>query len=682
QGGKTEVRELMSSLSQKIQSIHSLQYLQGRREKIEKIIKQNNQAIGVHILNASEFKTLYNEFTTDLLTFHQYDPLLVGKNSLTHCQTVAEYEIDENNTFMVDFHIKSLLDITPIQERKGTTQSNLINPMIWSLQVMGLMELLKRFYPNENKPDNFISKEELKVIEKVLKLGEETNLFSISLRDPILFQSLLERYYQAGKSVKNALAEFIKEEELTITKERNKLFSDYMQYPELRDDKLATREYATSMLDVFKEQKININFQVKPYWFTGEFSNYHCKFPGGKIVSYYFDATSSSAKPYVDLYVKERHKSITSIMTTYIEKIKTFQGKPIGVFKYFSLPMITPHQYYLFALPRKAGDPILPLPEHYKTNIHNLLQVAEWVGIGHIKYHYRLAEREEKKCDFILETHYETASESHLISSLKTPYNPGIYTDPKYRAEAIWWYWVGGDYCKNEKDYLYNTPYQQTSHEQNTEKRHIHEPISKIYPGRYSEIKKENGNILHAEEKIIVNDQSEFTTNILRQIKQEQNKYKSILFNKIKQTIVSNEESVLGKALVEYSYTFYMLKSALYIAYGEDNLNDHEGFHHIINKTGFNSRHEILSILDSLIEKDIAIDKCIEAHVTLIKEEVSAAVSHISNVREDLLKPTTQQFILNTLTTLVNWYKPRAIDENQVYSKISYEAMQEEQLKT
>lgn len=668
--GKIEMRELIGSLSEKIRSIHTMQYTQGRREKIERFYKQNNKATGIHVLSASEFKELYNEFTTDILTLHKDDSLLVGDRSLTLNKMVTCFEADENNPFMAQFHIKSLLDIVPLEDEKGIPK--LVNPTIWSWQVMGLMELIKRFYPQEEKYS--ISKTELKVIEQIAQLGEETLAFTKKCRDPEFLQLWIDRYQKAGDALQTQLEHFVQEEEIVISRELDKLYSERMEYPELRDNKMITREYAKSIFDIFQKQQIDINYQVAPYWFTGENSNNHYKW-GKKVERYENPTTDPRVKYRADLYVEARKKTMSSMQARYTQQMKSLQGMPHGQFKYFSVPEIKSHIHYFFAFPVKHTDPILPLPEHYKTTIPKTLQLAEWLGIGHIQYQYRITDQNQH---FILDTYFKSNEESTLISSLKVPYDPGLYTKSSYRSEAIWWYWVGGNYCK-DGSYSYNNIYSNTTPESNTWRIDIHEPNTKENPGKYSEIKKENKVLLNIEEKTIIDDQSELCALIAQGIKKEQAKYKQLIFNKMKKIIETNDGSELGKAFVEYSYSFYRLKSLLTIAYGENNLEKYGAFYPILNKTGLNSRQEIVSSLDLLADKNISLVELIATHVMLVQSELSNAIIEIHSHQENL---TCQEFILNLLNDLIACYKPYAVDENQLHSKLSFEKMQHEQIET
>ena len=751
-----EVKNILSTLNREINNISDMQNTLGRQQRLGEIFKIINQATGIHTLDAKDFKKLYSDLISEISTLHASDTLLVGKKSADPVSVVDHLEKDKSNLFAAEFNINALCNCVT------SNTEGLINPAVFSWQLMGMMALMKRFYEQKERPTNLISHPELKALGNAAEIGEKTERLSKSLRKEDILLRLHQDYLKAGQALSNQLKKYVAEEEKRVTKELNQACAQSVEYS--RGVEEENNNQNSSVFDTFKEQEIPINPTADKRAFTGLSYNHHNNF--GKAPGYSFTAEASYVKSSITDYVAKGKQSIAEKSGSYVKQARSQLGKYNSQFNYFSASKLELHYHYAFTFPQKKGDPILPLPTNYRISIPPTIQKAEWPGGGHVSFQYRTEELEEKeakikdntkKQNFILEAFFITDTQKYLISRLVTPYEPGIYsndngydlclmpnnikndikpeqcklylrernnriaytvTTPKgeivrdielasppapkpftldslnklkeqiievtskaghthdNRIEALWWWWVGGKYCRGGEQTLTEVHRAPPTSQHNYWTQEAYIPKTTEYPGKCDEIKLNKSQLHGAKEEIFITEKSDFIQQLKQKVNAKQKEFKDNLVDKLKKEIANNTESALGKAFIAYSYTFYMLKSALSIAFGEANLNKIESLKYFYDATVPSNRSNFLSFLASNRNADFSFIELFDKNLKTI-DQLSDGLKKISTATLDDSYLTV---VLKTLKDLINWYKLRAVDENQLCSSRSVQEMRETQL--
>lgn len=752
---KIEVRDYFSTVNETLRSIEDHQHVTGRQNKIESIYKSIKKADGVHTVDTAKFKNLYNEFHSEICGLHQSNRLLVG-GSANAGHPVKLFELDENNLYAADFNINALYDY--LAKNKQEKRPALVNPTIWSWQVMGLMELLKRFYKKEEKPVNMITKAELKDLEQVSAIGNQTLNFSHSLRNQKLLQQLLGEHIQAGHILEQELALFVEKEEKAKTKDLNQQLKKTMEY--------CTGSDSASIFDEFKEQQIPFDTQASDQWFTAKNYNSHGLF--GK--SYEGSLAYGSARNIQDkiqAYIQTRQLSVDqkklAITKEAHKKLTHFESR----FHYFAEPNLGDNYPYSFMLPQNPTHPILPLPKNIFFPIPPTLQMAQWLGLGRVEFQYHIEQVEAKHAvadaknglkpqNFIIEGVWATEKERHILFTFSIDYDPGIYgykrikmatpqtkldnvapktillhrgggnltahwkangevysksilatevkeilaaspeagdesTDAtliraivaKYGCtakenEALWWGWVGGNYCREGATSI-SVVYSNTTHEQNTWTHEANLPTCQETQGKRDTLKLNNNKSNKAEFKAHVTEESEFIKQLQQQINAKQMNMRESFYEELNKEIGNNSVSSLGKAFLIYSQSYYMLKSALTLAFGQNTLKLYPEFNYFFDKTALSHRHQILSQLESLGKNDVSLLEKLNQDLQVCETQVTQGLTKLFS---DPHADSILALVLKEWQALMEWYKQHSVDESNVCSSKAVEEMQREQLNT
>lgn len=752
---KIEVKDYFSTMNESLLSIEDHLLVIGRQNKIETIYKTIQNADRMQNFNATEFKNLYNEFYSEICGLHKNNRLLVGGNKEGGFP-VKFFELDEKNSFAADFNINALYDyLAPNKEEK---RPDLVNPTIWSWQVMGYMELLKRFYEKKENSVNFITKAELKSLEEVPMIGYQTLNFLHRVRNKDLMLHLLDEHIKWGRELERELALFVSKEEKLKTKELNQQLRTSM--------KCYSNSNTDSILDDFNEQQIPFDTQITNKWFTAESYNSHQKF-GKKHGQHYPYGTATNIQQKIEDYKQARQLAVdqkkTELRQEAQKKLLNFDNQ----FYYFNPSNLGDNYRYSFMFPQNRTHPILSLPKNIFFPIPQTLQMAQWLELGRVEFQYHIEQVEAKHAvaevkdglkqqNFVIEGIWNSGTGRNILFTFTIAYDPGVYgykrvvffaplqksslnidsktillhryggritvhwqvdnlkysksmleSDAKeilavlpeagrestdatlIRAittkfgctpkenEALWWWWQGGNCCVKGATYV-STIYSNTTREQNTWTHEANLPLCQGIRGKRDTLKLNNDPSNKAELKVHVSEDSELIRLIQQQMAEKQMILCEGFYENLHKEIKNNSVSSLGKAFLQYSNTYYMLKSALSLSFGESVLKSYPEFKYFYDTTVLSHRQRFLSQL-ALDKNDISLTEKLKTDLQTGEAQVKKGLTKLfSEPHPD----SWLALVLKEWNDLMKWYKQHAVDENNLCSSKAVEEMQREQLNT
>lgn len=739
---KIGTRDYFATVNEKLRNIEDHQLSTGRRKKIEDLYKTIQNADRNHSFDASEFKKGYNEFYSEICGLHVNNPLLVGSKNKNISQIVNDFELDRNNSFAAEFNINSLQN----------QNLALVNPMIWSWQVMGFMELLKRWYKKEEKAANKITTTELKSLEEVAAIGNVTLNFLHSLRNKELLKQLFNEYIQAGTVLHQQLSHYIEKEEKSKTKELNQ---------ELK--KTLTERDSKPIFEDFKEEKIPFDTQVKEDWFTAENYNSHSKM--GKVWNNTLPyATANNINTKIDSYLQKRqlsvdHKKIEITKDSY-KNLKNIDNQ----FRYFAQPTMRNPSYHALMFPQNPTHPILPLPSHFQFPMLQTVEMAQWLHLGRVEFQYRIEQIEIKQAnqaiqkeEFVIDAIWVAENERKALSTLRTSYDSSIYgynrvllsakkpekigdVSPKdivlhknlgnmtaywnnnnqlqsrsfpelelkdisasiaaaipaasneskdaafirtivtkYECtpkenEKLWWWWTGGECCVSGLTQM-STVYSNTTHEQNTWTHEAYLPVCQEIVGKRDSINKDN--LAQNEFKNHLTEESECIRNLKQKISEKEKTMRESFFDDLQKEVVNNAVSPLGKTLIKYSHAYYMLKSTLTLAFGEDTLKLYPEFSYFYDTNVLSHRDRFLS---QVSKENVSILKKLNSDLKTCDTQFSQGLTKLFSESQP---DSILSLVLKEWNELMNWYKSHdPKDKNTLCSNEEEEKRQHEQEKT
>jgi hypothetical protein len=154
------------------------------------------------------------------------------------------------------------------------SDASLINPTVFSWQLLGLMQLLKKRYPQTENAANLMAKAEVKILDDLLAVGSRTAASIAMLRDRQLLQKIVANYHAAGTHFLNQLKIYTRQKEGEINQ---KLYEQFVQ--NVNGFNAATRHR-------FEGQEPEIEYQCRSDWWTGTHSNNHPNFGRDVILSF------------------------------------------------------------------------------------------------------------------------------------------------------------------------------------------------------------------------------------------------------------------------------------------------------------------------------------------------------------------------------------------------------------
>lgn len=242
--------------------------------------------------------------------------------------------------------------------------------------------------------------------------------------------------------------------------------------------------------------------------------------------------------------------------------------------------------------------------------------------------------------------------------------------------EALWWWWVGGNYCRDGNTYTetFNYPTSQ----QNVWEHVAYIPQCLEFPGKRDTIRLDNNVLKDAEVKTHLKKGSEFIKLLKQQIANKQKSMRKNFYDELKKVIETDTQSDLGKAFMLFSHTFYMLKSALTVAYGEDTLRRHPEFNYFFDNTVLSHRYLFLSSMETMSESTIPLTERLD-------NDLRSLEMHFARGLKDLLPApgyhSPLDVVLMDWEDLMDWYTQHSVDHNELASQLDREEIQAQKLK-
>lgn len=678
QTGHRDIKDSLSTLSQRLQSIANRQRVAERKNKISTIYEKINRINGPHQIDTSEFKELFNALTTEMNNLHPNDIFLIGEGG-DEANVVKAFEEDMNNHFASDFNIASVRQYIRDKLKMPQQSSGVINPLMWCWETMAMMVLMQRRYQRSAKPEFYISKAEVETLHKLQRWGTDIQSFIVALQHPHIFNHLKDTYVDAGCAVKSKLDNYFADQEQTITHEINQAWQKQVD------------AFSELPIEAFRSQDMPVAIDRNPNWFKSYSTNHHPNFV--KMFAHGYDGPYRGNHGYTEnekvKYVQARKNDINTFKENYIRSIRYpllragqgLQALHDYQFKVFSEIEGSQNLYHAFILPETEGEPVLPMPTHYRPQIPQEILQAEWLGLGKIKFSYRI-----ENGQLLLHTNFVTPNQTYPIASLSTPYQPGIYTG----NEAIWIFWVGGNYNLDGSisDVMVHS-YQ--THETNVWKYHTYLPVCTYHEGCRDKIKYDANHVLqNAEETIHLNNNSPQLAAIKNIIKVSRQAYGKRVTQELKDKLGRDDNSELAKAIIHFSHQFYMLQSILFLAFRDDERckqsvlkyfnNEERQFQTAPNNNInlFRNRVDLLALLEAYQDDNSHFANALTSNLEFFKRLIENFSAHLTvdakQTHYDLLEITLAEF-----ARLITWYEKHAVDENTVVTSLSKESLLQQQ---
>ena len=388
------------------------------------------------ILQNTLFDQNYNELSNVL------DDLGLER-SLHHQQKSVLHVADEdspNSYWQLASTILGLVN----QHKKVVNRTEIQSPLSVIYACINNLWLSFKSYPIPNAPQisQHIAMRDInrfKDYENVLKSIEQVMM---SARNPELIQFYVLQYESAVKYLAQTLEKTTNEIELQYTKQARINLDEFK-----------------SKLDGEERNQFNTEFEVGTYgWFLG--THHHEKrWHAGR--NWYwphetnsYEETSSKLK-----YINEKKQRLAQdrkywntkldeqMMSSIENKLSIF--KSTSVSKFHGARYLKPRESNLPYLP--APNPLLP-DGHLSLHIMQALQEAQTLGIGYIKMFYDVSSNNSL---FAIDIEFHLSPPHNLNPDLPTqlsilsftlPYAPTFYQP----AEAIWKYWLGGNWIAHQ----------------------------------------------------------------------------------------------------------------------------------------------------------------------------------------------------------------------------------------
>jgi hypothetical protein len=646
-----EIKNYINTLSNQLKVISNRQMTGERQNRIGKLFTIINKITGPYSLDENNFKDTVNTLKTEILNLHPNDIFLVGSDS-TMSNNVKAFEDDIANPFCADFNLMpfyrhvSVLgsrDFTKsFDSLRGTHQienDRVINPLLWCWQALSLLTLFKRRYEQVKNPEHCISKTELNELKQVFQIGIETHKFIVSLCDIKLFETLLLNYQNSCVKLKDELVKFVTNEEQKITNELD------FKWKELMDKTNAVHT------DQFKSFDIPISTTGHPNWFEAYVIGYKLTpandaCPGYKYLTH--------VPGHIQNFINNEKNKILNFKNSHIQINNTTQYS--NSFHLFSNSSNETNKYYRFLFPETNNYPILPMLSGYK--IADFIKNAEWFGIGHIVFTYVIIGTQ-----FVIHIKLHIGSTSHLVNTITIPYNPLCFTG----VEAVWKFWVEGNYCSTTTVHHVKI----WAHPQ-CAAADLNIPSPSNHIGARNSISYDQNGILQGatetgcapEIKLIIENKiNNYVINQRKQLAQQ-------IRDKIKQ-----DSDVINKAIIDYSYHFYMLQSFINLLFRDcPEFSTLKFFHN--EESILRNRTDWLSLLESYTGNEESFDSLIGVNLTRLTDIIDKIKSMLSQseINYDLLNITINEF-----SKSIEWYNDHTVDENSLVTKLSNEQSLKEQ---
>lgn len=429
--GQRQVQGSLDTLHMRLKGIADHQHDAERKRKLNEIYKFLNRFLSGYSLDDHEFKKSFNDLILEICDL-QFDSCLVGRWTEPHA-VIDKLEKDSCDPYFAEFNITTLCQVASEKTNGLIPNRNVVNPILWIWQTLGLMLLAQKRYPLE-EVKNPISEGEFNELQRVLSVGNDLKKFIHSLQNENVLMRLHREYAESALQFHKAFARSVQEETQKLT----------TQLTTAWQNRLDTSIRQT--MSVFRQQEIKTTDIIAGNWFAC----YAQETPGQRKE---LGRDTAHAKTAIKTYHDDRLASINKAKDRYLSMAQTplldakqnhvisqIQNPPTSKqqFQYFSEAKIEPHSYFGFVYPEEPSHPILHMATGYQPYIPPVAFQAEWLGLAQIFVKYRIEQGQ-----FILTTYLiGEGFKVPIAPSLIKPFVPGVYQG----NEAIWWYWVGGNY--------------------------------------------------------------------------------------------------------------------------------------------------------------------------------------------------------------------------------------------
>lgn len=541
--GQDNLQGSINTISNKLQTFIDNQSRMGRREKLENIHEILNRVTSDFTLNKSEFKQAFDQLQ-GLIRYRQYAPMLVGQQNESPASMLRSLENDSCYEFFADFNISLLCRHVSDMTNNVIPYRELVNPILWVWQSLGLMYLAERRYPRDKKGEDFISESEFNKLQEIFKIGKELEKFCLSLQNESLLRKLLENYEQSAGKLQTELEKYIRQEEQKTTNQLNAYWQTFID---------ASSE---TKLDAYRQQVIHTTDNVAgKNWFTGYCENHH---PNGLHSIHIGDRDCDYVQDEIKKYQDNRQKSINAAKEKHLLMLRSQlleagrNEMPLRScqFNFFAEPTVERHFYFGFVYPEDRNHPILPMAAGYRPYIPSVVYHAEWLGLGQIIIKYRIQEDQ-----FTVTTHFIMPGQSLQIGpAFTSPYKPGIYQG----NEAIWWFWAGGNYSLNGEA-GYQVVRVRPQAEGNVWTSYVRLPACNEVNGLVDTL------AYHPEQ-----GELKGIDQLHEKILNKQQQLRSVIRSNMRDLILNNEQHPLTLAMIDFSNNYYLLRAALTLGFHDE----------------------------------------------------------------------------------------------------------------
>ncbi|OAI48536.1 hypothetical protein AYO45_00955 [Gammaproteobacteria bacterium SCGC AG-212-F23] len=692
-----ENRQKLDTILNKLVSIANKQRNDIRSRRLGEISEYIALTTGPHTLPTSEFISLFNKFQNDICNRHGNDAALIGDVNPIE-STLKDYEDDHENPLCVDFNIRSFKSYITEQFREMKLEG-MVNPAVFAWQIMAFSKLITDKYQKDTKALNKISKSEVQILESILEKSKGIQQLSNNLHNKTIITKLIENHLNFGRIFLEEVKKYVKKAEADKNKELYDEFIKGDNSVDIFDKKLIAE---------FESQGVNFDLVANSTWWSGHVSNNHPNFwvthGNSEVVQSYF--TAATAGVHVDshrkTYLTDRKKSVDNFVHDYLqgpkeqlEKAKLGNNRLLNAnFQFYDSINLQNHYFYAFAAPNESTKTdgytlILPLPKNYQFKVLKSIQTAQWLQIGKVQFEYSIkkddksiakdnnnTKKDNNKYTFSIQANFVKNNQKEGISILSLPFEFNMYKG----NEALWWWWVGGSFSVgNNYSWVTVEQHKQDAWNENVWMTKAYIPSCSNIPGireKMSDLKAAKG-----EEKNLLNNES----GILQDIKLKRDELLTQFYEILSKEVSSNEQSALSKSLIHYSHSFYIIKYALILAYGEDNcrlIPELNYFFDPINKDQFiRHRLELLLFIKFNSKINISVIEVIEKTLAHINDKLIISIDKLFTITPSILKRSIFDNVVNEFQNLINWYNKNYVDENQLVNKVSMEKQLEEQNK-
>lgn len=647
-----------ATITQDLKSIVNTQRTMGRYQSLELIYPIISEVSSQRPLSDERFEHLYHQIHSRAEVDAQ-KIFLVGQDGIK-ADVVQAFEQDANYTLCQDFNIvplyKHALTLGVDLKDEGAPA----NPTLWAWETLAMMSLMKKRYPQNADALLSIHVSEIADLEKNLHKGQMTQRFLHGLRSEDVVKVLLSNHFHSGEKFKAELNKYIGEQEAMITRDLNAAITSGADCLDLFKPSASTEFY---------EEKFTVNAKTVAQCFTptkGKWQPPKCPDK--------YDTDGPTTEGAIELarleklYVDNHISAIAKFKTGYMEQLKPIitaaQNNNLlqnNAFKFMRV-YAAPHFHYAFIYPSDPNHPTLPMPINLKPRIPQDKLEAEWLGLGKIHINYAIVANQ-----FVLATAFKWSDRTEeAISTISLPYNPLIYSG----KEAIWWYWVGGNIPVTANDYVYSCIHEKTV---DTTKywTYGYLPAAKKVVGKRDSLQRDpNTNLVWdgaigtgtAVRVVEITETAATKTKIQAQKREYVKKFWTDLATKLK----SETTSELANALIEYSYSYYMLQAVLIKSFAQhENIQAPELGYFIPGQAVppftpilVRNRSDFCQLLNSFKDNRSLVEYVQHSQEYLVGK-VMPCIRHLFSSNEfhtDLLDETIIQ-----LSQLIKWYREHCV---------------------